>query len=62
MRQITRKTISANSVRPTDLCRLNASARIPGGSLGMLCIHQPHANWTTTANAMSQCSAMAVRV
>src|SRR5258706_16313022 len=57
-----RTTISARITRPTDLCRLNASTRGPTGCLGICCIHQPHANCPMTSSAISQCSAIAVRV
>ena len=47
---------------PTDLWRLKASTRGPTGCFGISCIHQPHANWRMTRAAISQCSAIAVRV
>ena len=59
IRQPSRISISAKIVRPIDLCTLNASARSPGGCFGISCIPQPHANWTITSAATSQCSAIA---
>jgi hypothetical protein len=41
---------------------LYASARTPGGCLGISCIHQPKLNCASTIAATTQCSAMATRV
>ena len=61
-RQPSLNSINASRQRPIDLWKLNASARMPGGDLGICCINHPQLNCPRTIAAISQCRTTAVLV